>query len=309
MKQLLYMPAIYGRLNMKLMAQFKSTYGLALYENVVRYQNINQTPWFELDVFRKLMGVADNKYAVFRDFKRRVLDKAVLEVNTIANITIEPEYQRQSRAVVALRFLISKPSTKKVQKLTLAESPLNERLGGEFGLNAKQISTITNSYDEDYIFEKITLIETSNTFQEGKIINLGKYLLHALEDDYQKPQASANKKSQEKLREIEEELQQKQDAQKQQLLKKAYSAYTDDHLKLQIESLTLENKKQVMEAFEAQIKEMDIINKRYQKEGLNNKIIFMEFKSFVKQIYPELFQSALSIEAFDRNILQNSEIP
>ena len=77
MRQLLHRPEMYGRLNMQVQSKFKSTYGIALYENCIRFQNIKQTPWFEISMFRKLMGVDEEKYIIFRDFKRRVLDKAI----------------------------------------------------------------------------------------------------------------------------------------------------------------------------------------------------------------------------------------
>ena len=93
----------------------------------------------------------------------------------------------------------------------------------------------------------------------------------------------------------------KQTEQHMETLKKAYSAYMDDHLNTQMTSLTEQNRKHVMLAFEDHIKAMDIINKRYQKEGLNNKIIFMEFKNFVKQSFPELLQASLSLEDFETN--------
>ena len=72
MKDFLYQPEIYGRISVLLLSKFKSSYGLALYENCVRYQGLPQTPWFTLESFRKLMGVSDEKYLVFKDFKKRV---------------------------------------------------------------------------------------------------------------------------------------------------------------------------------------------------------------------------------------------
>ncbi len=70
MKELLFQPEIYGRIDVKTMSKFKSSYGLALYENCIRYQRLSQTPWFPLDVFRKLMGVLGGKYTSFKDFKK-----------------------------------------------------------------------------------------------------------------------------------------------------------------------------------------------------------------------------------------------
>lgn len=90
MRELCYYPEFYGRLNMHVLSRFKSTYGLALYENCIRYQNINQTPWFNLPIYRKLMGVEDGVYETFRDLNRRVIKPSVSEVNHHATIHVKP---------------------------------------------------------------------------------------------------------------------------------------------------------------------------------------------------------------------------
>ena len=69
MKELLHRPEMYGRLNMLVQAKFQSTYGLALYENCIRYQNIDKTPWFDILQFRKLMGIEENKYKIKKRIK------------------------------------------------------------------------------------------------------------------------------------------------------------------------------------------------------------------------------------------------
>ena len=112
MRELCYYPEFYGRLNMRVLAMFKSTYGLALYENCIRYQNITQTPWFDLLTYRKLMGVENRKYEIFRDLNKRVTKPSVKEVNDHSSICVEPEFKKQGRSVVAIRFLITKQTEK-----------------------------------------------------------------------------------------------------------------------------------------------------------------------------------------------------
>src|SRR5690606_14078242 len=68
MRELLHSPTVYGQVNLIVQARFKSNYGLALYENCVRYRNLPKTRLFSLDEFRKLMGVDDSQYPIFRDF-------------------------------------------------------------------------------------------------------------------------------------------------------------------------------------------------------------------------------------------------
>ena len=74
-------------------------------------------------------------------------------------------------------------------------------------------------------------------------------------------------------------------------------------LNTQLQTLSAKAQKQIKQAFENHIQSMDIIYKLYQKEGLDNKIISMEFKNFVKNNYPELTQTALSFSDFEKNNL------
>jgi len=184
MRRLLYRPHIYARLDMSVQAKFQSTYGLALYENCNRFQDIQQTPWFSLETFRKLMGVEAGKYKIFRDFKSRVLDKAVKEVNQYSPLEISLQLRKQNRRVVSIQFLIKKAAvpanTGLVQKNNIIEA-----LKNKFGLSAKQTMQVIREHDVLYIQEKIDLILSSLSFKSGKVKHLAKYLLSALRDDYQ----------------------------------------------------------------------------------------------------------------------------
>ncbi|MCD8525480.1 MAG: replication initiation protein [Gammaproteobacteria bacterium] len=111
-KRLLSNPSIYGQINLIIQAQFKSSYGLALYENCVRYKGLSSTKWMDYLVFRKLMGVEEGKYHIFRDFKKRVLDRAVLEVNTYSDLSVEYELKTEKRNVKLIRFLIQQKEKK-----------------------------------------------------------------------------------------------------------------------------------------------------------------------------------------------------
>ena len=86
MKSVLSSLDIYGRINLFVQAKFNSTYSLVLYENCVRFKNIKQTSWFPIDLFRSLMGVPEEKYRSFKEFKRNVINVAVNEVNQKADI-------------------------------------------------------------------------------------------------------------------------------------------------------------------------------------------------------------------------------
>src|SRR5579862_1161371 len=97
MKQLLHSPSMFGKIDLVIQSHFRSSYGLALYENCIRYRGLPHTKWFDLDLFKKLMGVPPGMYDIFRDFKRRVLDKAINEVNTYSDLVIEAELVKEGR--------------------------------------------------------------------------------------------------------------------------------------------------------------------------------------------------------------------
>ena len=90
-----------------------------------------------------------------------------------------------------VQFSINK-SNKKLNetKKELEESTISELLKNNYGLSQKQIAEIVKNYEEAYIIEKIELIESSNSYKKGMIKNLGKYLLCALEENYQQQKSA-----------------------------------------------------------------------------------------------------------------------
>lgn len=186
MKQLLHRPEVYGRLNMVIQSKFKSSYGLALYENCIRYQNLNQTPWIDFCVFRRLMGVEEEKYLIFRDFKRRVLDKAISEVNQNAPIFVTPELKRSNRLVTYIRFLITNNEvTQFNSNICKFSIDVRKKLENKYGFSLKQLNSLENKYEEGYVLEKMQHIENSSNYNQGKISNLAGYLQSALENNFQ----------------------------------------------------------------------------------------------------------------------------
>ena len=85
----------------------KSAHALVLYENCYRYVDIAHTPWWDVDVFRKLMSVDQmTSYKQFKLLNRAVIQPALKEVNELSNIQLELETKRKGRSVTGLRFLI-----------------------------------------------------------------------------------------------------------------------------------------------------------------------------------------------------------
>lgn len=176
MKKLLYMPSMYGRLNMLVQSKFKSSYGLALYENCIRYQNLEYSGWFTIEVFRKLMGVSEGKYKVFRDFKRRIIDCAVNEVNTHSNLVIFPELKKLNRKVVSIRFKISRK-----EEITEEDTGIKNDLVKKWLITEKDATQLISRYGEQHVRKSVASITGNNNFSFDNVKNKKAYLTKCLE--------------------------------------------------------------------------------------------------------------------------------
>jgi plasmid replication initiation protein len=295
MRQLLYHPDLYGRINMSVQAKFKSTYGLALYENCIRYQGITQTQWFDLPTFRLLMGVGKDEYPIFRDFKRRVVDKAVSEVNAYAPIYIRVKFKKEGRGVTALQFLIEQQ-----QKLNDSNNSdelpriLSNRLQNDFGFSSIQAEKAINVHGEQYIQDKINLIESSTSFQSGKIINLAKYLEHALKQDYKPPKSSRVRLYEIKQQEGEKAKQQKVEKKKLE----EYQNFQDKEiLRIYTNEIGIDEKKIIKKDFEKEIQK-NVYYSAYLREGLANVLVADRFCNFIRNHKYPFLSNIISFEKY-----------
>jgi plasmid replication initiation protein len=185
---LLSAPAQYAKFSLGIQSRFQSSYGLALYENCERYRNIGQTRNFDVLTFRKLMGVNEHQYKDFFALKRRVIVIAIKEVNKHSDFEITPEYEKNGRQVVRIRFLISnkKKSLTQIAPKNRNEDEVYKTLSEVFRLSKKEINNYLKNHSADYLNEKIQYVLNTPSFQSGSIKNVGGYLKTAIKGDYQK---------------------------------------------------------------------------------------------------------------------------
>ena len=63
-----------------------------------------KTPIIELQDFRKQIGVVDGEYKVIADFKKRVMDIAIKQINKHTDITVTYEQHKKGRTIVGFSF-------------------------------------------------------------------------------------------------------------------------------------------------------------------------------------------------------------
>lgn len=86
----IFEPEIYGKINMSLFSQFKTSQGAKLYAIMTLFKNRFHRTWtVSVDEFRARMGVSPDQYIRFDNLRRQVIEKAVTEINRIAPFGIE----------------------------------------------------------------------------------------------------------------------------------------------------------------------------------------------------------------------------
>ena len=98
-------------------SNLNSVYSVRLYELLIQWKTAVKTPVFELSLFRGQMGLNDGEYKAMNDFKKRVLDLAVNEINEKTDLTVAYTQEKKGRLIHGFKFTVKqKEKTKKEVK-------------------------------------------------------------------------------------------------------------------------------------------------------------------------------------------------
>jgi len=89
---------------LKDISKLSSSYAIRLYELIIAWKSTHKTPIFEISHFRESLGVASDEYLDIRNFKKRVLDVAINQINEHSNILIECEQHKKGRKITGFSF-------------------------------------------------------------------------------------------------------------------------------------------------------------------------------------------------------------
>jgi hypothetical protein len=192
LREKLYKPVMYIRLNLTLQNRFNSKYSLILYELCLDYLNIKrgfgETPWIKLDKLRSVLGIGTGEYTEYKDLNRYVIKKAIAEINEKSNIAVDIFLRRKGRKVNWLKFKIKldnenmkkdaflPPKFHEEKQLSLLDSisknSVIKELTVDFGVSKGIAEKLVKEYDEKYIKECLELIRDQIKINM-KIKNLG----------------------------------------------------------------------------------------------------------------------------------------
>lgn len=306
LREKLYNPKMYERINLTIQKKFSSGYALALYENCLRFKNIGSTGWIAIDRFRKIMGVGPKEYSDFRRLNERVIKGPVKQVNSSSDIVLDPEYKREKRRVVAVRFKVednpqlslfgvSKSGMEsgdlmEIKQLRGGRLEIRERLQ-RFGLSEKQVEWALKEHDEGYVNENMGIVE--GDYRAGKVKNLPAYALAALQEDYRP-----------KTTKFQEEEKKKKHLKKQEADKWLQEAKKFEELRREFDIERIQdvlNRMSAMEyaAFEKRFQQENrenVIYKKWKDNGIEHPVIQGLFRAFAKN---ELLQEPTEAEFYE----------
>ncbi len=79
-------------------------YATRLYELLVCWRSTGKTPIIEIHDFRSKLGLLETEYKAMCDFKKRVLDPAIKQINEHTDITIKVEQHKAGRSITGFSF-------------------------------------------------------------------------------------------------------------------------------------------------------------------------------------------------------------
>lgn len=88
----------------KQVAHLTSKYATRLYELLIAWREVGKVPQIELSEFRNRLGLLDSEYTAMSDFKKRVLEPSIKQINEHTDITVTYEQHKKGRIISGFSF-------------------------------------------------------------------------------------------------------------------------------------------------------------------------------------------------------------
>ena len=101
---------------LKQVTQLKSKYSIRLYELLIAWREIGKVPQIELSDFREKLGIDADEYVRMSDFKVRVLEPSIKQINEHTDIIVTYEQHKKGRTITGFSFRFKqKQQAKKIE--------------------------------------------------------------------------------------------------------------------------------------------------------------------------------------------------
>ena len=94
----------YTEYELKQIKDLNSIYALRIFEILMQWLSVGKTPTIAIENLRTRLGIEVHQYKTMGNFKSRVLDHAIKEINDNTNITATYEQHKEGRRIVGFTF-------------------------------------------------------------------------------------------------------------------------------------------------------------------------------------------------------------
>ena len=143
---------LFTRFALEQVASMKSVYSVRLYELLNQWKQAKKAR-FDLDVFRAQLGIEVDEYKAMNDFKKRVLQVAIDEINEKSDIQVSYEQEKKGRKITGFKFkVLTKDKPKNAKQESNSRDADTVDMFTVDGLNDNQLGRIARnpSFIADY---------------------------------------------------------------------------------------------------------------------------------------------------------------
>lgn len=267
----LFDPRISAIINLLVQNLFNSAYALSLYENALRYRDDPEfkekdgSPvWIPLDIFKILLGATSKAYEEFKEFNRAVLTPAIEEVNKVSNIRVKPEFKREKRKVVAIRFEVTSSSQALLDlrggdnSTTVYSFELFKRIR-DFGIGESQAKALAIEFDEERINRALDYVEQRVQAGKVKAEAAAGYAVRAIQGGWAKEESKFEREKRAQQEQQESTQRSIEEAEKRMSsIRKAFTAHRENKIQEIINGMSQKDMEELKNEFIANLNQVEI---------------------------------------------------
>ena len=156
-------------------ANLQSRYAMRLYEFLIRFKT-SKTLEITLADLRFRFGLLDSEYSRMGDFKKRVLEQAIEEINEYTDISVKYEQTKQGRTITGFTFKFEYKDKPKAKQKQLEQQQRDENTADMFTkLTDKQLARAVHS--KKFIADYNGLVSAQNPANQSS----GAWVAHMVE--------------------------------------------------------------------------------------------------------------------------------
>ena len=100
----------------KQVAHLTSKYATRLYELLIAWREVGKVPQIEIGEFRNRLGLLDDEYTAMHNFKKRVLEPSIQQINEHTDINVTYEQHKKGRLISGFSFRLKQKQQQKIEK-------------------------------------------------------------------------------------------------------------------------------------------------------------------------------------------------